>query len=138
MRSSNLDALPNILAFVRGVGGLEAERRMAEAFGGLRITVPRSAKPNFVLTKVVGQEVAAALCSLCGGEAILVPLGKWGEAAARRRKVLELVAEGHSANQIAARLKICTRTVFRIKRRARLHGNEAAQRPAERGRGPGR
>ena len=108
-----------ILARVAEVAGEEAARQLAKTFGGRTIYLPRAPGPDHPLARALGLEAACAVCRELGSGHLSVPKGVRELNAAKRRRVLELSAEGFSAGEIALMLDCTQRTVYRWRSRAR-------------------
>jgi len=95
--------------------GLEAALGLARARGGLRISVPRNPRAAPWLTQAMGEQGAALLCSLYGGELIDLPADpvSGNGQNARVRRIREALREGAlSANEIASMAAVTRRAVF--------------------------
>lgn len=102
------------LADVEAVAGAEAARRLAEAFGGRRLYLPREPGPHHPISACLGHAAALELCRAIGGFPLDVPLG-----AGRRAEILRLKAEGLGPLEIQRRVKCSRSTVFKVLREAR-------------------
>jgi DNA-binding NarL/FixJ family response regulator len=110
--------LPQILAEVAEIAGLDAALRLAQARGGRRLYVPQKPTPDFVAE--IGEPAALALSKLYANETISVPLGPTGAVKQAKRAVHEALARGLSAGDAARVAGVTERTVYnhRARRRA--------------------
>lgn len=116
----SFEGLPERLAEIAGIIGLEGALLLAEARGGARVSIPSNPKPDSPITQILGIERARLLAEYytAGGTSgeLLVPLGPSGSyLAARRaraRAIAALLDEGVSQEEIARRLHITSRAVL--------------------------
>lgn len=111
--------LPQLLAEIAEVAGLDAALALAAKRGGTEIYVPRRASEDHWLTATVGIEAADKICRQWSAERITLPLGPRGSAAKVRATVDRMIAEGRSTAEIALACGYTSRTVERRKRKAR-------------------
>lgn len=104
-----------------GVVGETAALRLLSAHGGTRIYVPGALSDGHWLIATMGEAAALALVGYLttggGGAAIDLPRGPTGHQAKQRARLAAAVEAGESANEVARRLGINRRTVFRAKAR---------------------
>ena len=112
---------PSLLCDVAAAGGEAAADRLATAFGGRVIYIPR--KPTPRLTSVVGLEAAAWLCRTYAGEYIRVPMGPRRRDVQNARRIQNLSDQGLSARTIAETVGVSERTVHRVRARCRSVGS---------------
>lgn len=127
MSAASFDGLPELLAEIADVAGLEAALALAEAKGGQRIYLPPYPKKNHWLVETIGQEAADKICahfrSVGGGgrataQEMIVPLGPSASVLKRARKILQEGLEaGLSVREAARRAGLHERTGFNAKRR---------------------
>lgn len=80
--------------------GFDAAVRLAEAFGGTPLYIPRNPKPDQKIARAVGMEVARKLAARWGGDAHDIPMAK----SARRAPIITAVAQGRLKKMEAARI----------------------------------
>ncbi|NVO16099.1 MAG: helix-turn-helix domain-containing protein [Rhodoplanes sp.] len=117
---------PGILGEIAEAVGEEAALKIREAFGGRRITLPgehslrTKVGSQTKLVEVVGIEVALKIADAIvptTGIYVNIPRGAT-EHLERRRAVLALSKDGLSVSNIAKRLGLTERTVYRIRQKA--------------------
>jgi hypothetical protein len=94
---------PELLALI----GEAALVRLAEAFGGTRLYVPRTIAPDSELVRAIGVEPAQRLCERLAPDVIKVPL-------ARELRARHYRAAGRSNARIASALGITERAVEKL------------------------
>lgn len=102
--------------------GLESALGLARARGGLRISVPRNPRAAPWIGEAMGEEGAALLCELYGGELIDLPADPVSGQGrnARARRLREAIREGAlSANEIAMMSSVTRPAVFKAKAQLR-------------------
>jgi hypothetical protein len=102
--------------------------RLAAAYGGRRIFVPDTLKPGHKLEQELGHELALAVVRLLGPGHIIVSQGPLAHGRRRALALARAVAEGGSANQVAAATGHHVRSVFRARAKLR-DGGEADDQP---------
>jgi hypothetical protein len=124
---------PGILGDIADAAGEDAALKVRNAFGGRRTRLPGRNKltsrtaERCRLVEVVGLDaalkIADALIPPMGSVYLDIPRGsrRWQD-----HEVLALSVDGFSANQIATRLGMTTRTVYRIRQRARRSPTSAS------------
>ncbi|GIX12034.1 hypothetical protein [Elioraea sp.] len=111
--------LPALLREVAERCGEAAALRLAEAWGGRYLHVPRRVSPDHPVARDVGLDVLAYLVEAYGDLGrIVVPLGPAARGA-RGEQIAPLVEVGATANEIAARTGLHVRDVHRWRRRLR-------------------
>ncbi len=118
-RSLPLSWLPPVYRDIAEAAGLEATLGLARAKGGARVYVPLDARIAPWLVQAMGEAGAAALVKLYGGEAIDLPTDPTSGQKERVRQIRKALAEGESANAVAARFRSSRRHMFWHKARAR-------------------
>lgn len=89
--------------------GAESARQLIEAFGGTRIFVPRQIGLDHEIAKAIGRDAAERMASLFHGATLTLPISS-----RRRRRVLELQAQGKTRQEIARQSGYHERQVYRI------------------------
>ncbi len=127
----SFDGLPERLAEIASVIGLEGALLIASARGGARLSIPSKVTPESPIAQIVGLERAQALSlhftSGHTAQEIEVPLGPTGARAQQVRAIWRLIEDGVSNEEIARRLRIASRTVRRHKAGARLRIRDRRQ-----------
>ncbi len=120
--------LPSLLREVADKFGIDPALRLAEAFGGQQVKLPRRARIDHTLARRVGLGVHAWLVEHYGGERITIPMGPRHpdkvRAAHRLAEVARLTAQGISTAEIARRLVIHERHVRDLRARAADDGRQ--------------
>jgi hypothetical protein len=112
--------LPQLMAVACEAGGMDAVARLAQAFGGQRIYIPKeTCPPNHPLVVVAGQDVADGLVEGFGGGLVEFPRGG---VTLRLYLAAGLFAAGKSDNQVADALDITYRAARRLKKRLKGRG----------------
>lgn len=117
--------LPESLADVALIIGLEATLKLSERFGGIRISIPR---PDYLtedhpLARTVGLEAARKLAKLCVGQRLSVPRAVKAIRRARDR-ALRRDYVSMSASQCARKYRMTERRVYSIVARTPEHQQE--------------
>lgn len=89
--------------------GEDGARKLAEAFGGRRLSVPRQPGAAHPITVAIGPEGAAKLASTYHGHGIDVPMLH-----ARRERISELDRAGLSRSEIARKVRVTERRVYQV------------------------
>lgn len=122
--------LPDLLARIAEVAGIDAAIAVARAKGGTKAYFPLQPNAGHWLVEAVGATAAAAICrdlvSGVKGAEIDVPFGPTGSWAEIRRRVAELDRAGHSAPSIARACGITERSVRRSRARRRGDPNQGS------------
>ena len=103
-----------VLDEIAEVIGEEATLNLAWRFRGLRLYVPKDPGTNPDIAKAIGARRATLLCDTYYRMTIYIPARE-----AIARAVLALDATGMTKRQIAAKLHILERQVYRILKQAR-------------------
>ncbi len=120
----SLSWLPRLYAEIAAEAGLDAVLGLARAKGGQRIYVPLDARIAPWLVEAMGEKGAAALVAMYGGEAIDLPTNPVGGQKERVRAIRKALADGESANAVAARFRSSRRHMFWHKARMRETDDE--------------
>lgn len=118
-----MSTLPGILADVERATSSETALQLLSACGGQVITL--SAAENSTLVKAVGVEAAAAIVKEVGGGRVAIPMAHARGQRARRIQAARLLAQGATANEVAAAADMHERTARRV--RARMKKSQADQ-----------
>jgi len=118
LRGSLMEGLPPVLADLAEIIGLGAALRLAEAYGGTEIYVPRTPGPDHPVAQVIGLEAARRLGEYLGtptsGGRIEVPKGDALSRSRRNRAIVAAVVQGASKQQVARQHGLTTRWVRRL------------------------
>lgn len=107
--------LPEVIADIAEVAGIDAAMAIAHAKGGHEVFIPAHAKPQpHWLAEIVGLDAAVKICDFYrvndNGTKLVIPMAS----AARRKEVWFKALQGDTpVNQIASQLGVHRRTVFR-------------------------
>jgi hypothetical protein len=108
----NLSWLPPLYREIAEHAGLEPTLGLARAKGGQRVYVPLDARIAPWLVQAMGEDGAAALVKMFGGEAIDLPGDPSAGQKARVRRIRQMIAQGESANAVAAAVGSSRRHIF--------------------------
>lgn len=107
----------DLLAEIEAVIGVDAAQVLVHAYGGTVIYIPGKAYSNHPFNVLIGVEAFAKLANHFRvgetGIRILMPMGRNAKIRECGDKILRLSGEGISTQEIAKRLKIHVRTVYR-------------------------
>lgn len=107
--------------------GAELARKLRDAFGGIRLYIPRQPPRSHRLAHALGFDTARRLGELFGGETIVLPRGKSAAERARdRQAILKLRDEGQPPAAIARALGCTERWVYRVLADSRGGGRRGA------------
>ncbi|MFT0861685.1 hypothetical protein [Ancylobacter sp. G4_0304] len=118
----------DLFAEIAEVIGLPAAVKLAEARGGTRIMVPAKAGDGHWLVQLLGRETAEQLFAhfrehgpegVPRGRLVDLPRGPTGSLATARRRMVEALESGVSADRAARMSGMTRRSAFRIKKRIR-------------------
>ncbi len=100
------------LAELMGIGPVLA---LVGQYGGRdHLQVPRHAKPDHKLTKLIGQEAADKLCEYWGGDRLYIPKADVAMRCIRDQDIVRRYDEGERVNDLAAEYGITARRVWDI------------------------
>jgi DNA-binding NarL/FixJ family response regulator len=114
----DMEGLPEVLRTVAEEISLPVALRLAAELGGTRIWVPERPRPDSALAQAMGQETAERICAVLGPGKITIPLGPNATHAHRAQRIVELLEEGLSHNEVARAVGVHVRTVERHASRA--------------------
>jgi hypothetical protein len=111
--------LPQVLAEIAEVAGLDAALKLAEKRGGTEVYIPLSAADDHWLVELVGRDAADAICAYFQhGVKVTLPAGPRGSLAKIRATAERMIAERRPTSEIALACGYTLRGVW--KRKARL------------------
>jgi len=113
-----IDALPKSLADVAERCGMAAAAALVQHFGGGRVWIPRTWRPEHPLN-VIGEEQARELCAFIGPQILDIPKSLLTPEA-RYNLILELGGQGTIQRDIARQLGLTARTIRRDLKQAGL------------------
>ena len=127
--------LPQMLAEIAEVAGLDAALALAAARGGTQVWIPRRVGPKHWLVEAVGLAAAQAICAhFCVTDAdghavgrlrMLIPQGPTGVLAQARQRLARELATGNTGVRSAARKAgLSERAAWRMK--AKLRGGQTS------------
>lgn len=112
--------LPALLVEIAEIVGLPAALKLAQAKGGQQVFIPNKIPEEHWLAQLIGRAEAQRLADYftheIGAKGIPIPKAETIRHRRRMALVKKLLAEGRSANDIAARADLTRRDVFRKKR----------------------
>lgn len=114
--------LPALIREIADIVGLPAALKLAEAKGGQQIFIPNVVPADHWLVDLIGKTAANALSAYFThetGEHLQIPKAEILRHRSRLTMVKTLLAEGRSANDIAAMADLSRRDVFRKKKQLR-------------------
>lgn len=121
-----IDLLPGAIRPVAEICGFDDVEKLIEAFGGMRLYVPRAGVLMSVASRC-GAAVAEALSQCYGGECVVLPVARTLKAAQRRAMIS---SDTRNANEIAREHGISVGSVYRL--RGKRPGPAALPAPAKR------
>lgn len=107
-----------------GLIGVDAALALCRAYGGIALYIPKAVKPNNALAQIVGPAALRVLSTVYGGEVVAVPNRR--KAAPRKNKILEMLAAGTPAREIALRLDVTQRYVEYVATMGRPKGQQGS------------
>ncbi len=112
-----MQKLPILLKEIAEETSLKSAMEFAMEFGGQRIHIPKPQNmEKSKLFEKIPLEVMIMLCDRYAGETIEVPAWSARSLKARRARIIKLLKEGKSLNQIAKETGATIRTVSNIKK----------------------
>lgn len=106
--------LPDILERIAQAAGEDAALLVAKEWGGRYLYIPRAFRPTHRLCQLIGEERARAMWDAIGHGMVMVPMGPYSGAAARREIAARALDAGKSQPQAAKVAGVHLRTVERI------------------------
>lgn len=107
--------LPSILQDMAELIGLPATLKLVEAYGGVRLYIPKRFDPDHPLVKLVGHAHAAKLCESYGGELHFdIPRAVAATRAARDARMRNDRALGATHRELALRYVLTERQIRNI------------------------
>lgn len=100
-----------------GLIGNDAAQALCSTRGGVTLYVPKLADESGEIAKTIGAPALRKLAQVYGGEVIVVPNRR--KAGPRKGKILDMLAQGTSARDIALRLDVTQRYVEYLAKSAR-------------------
>lgn len=102
--------------------GYTATTMLVFWFGGASLFVPREAREEHAIARIIGMPAYRRLVAMFGGESVWIPAARAPQAEARARSVLRLLAAGRTAHEIANEVGITKRRVEQIRKRLVAEG----------------
>ncbi|MAZ33403.1 MAG: hypothetical protein CMO06_09690 [Thalassospira sp.] len=110
----DIDQLPQTAAEISEIVGIDAALRLVDAWGGVRIYVPRQIPDDHLLISTLGREEAELLAEHYGGETILIPRCLAALRAVRNARICRERSEGHGIAVLALRYRLTERQVYAV------------------------
>lgn len=107
-----------------GLIGPDAALALCRAYGGVALYIPKNIKADSDLARIVGLAALRVLATVYGGEVVTVPNRR--KAAPRKGKILEMLAAGTPAREIALRLDVTQRYVEYVATVGRPKGRQGS------------
>lgn len=118
--------LPGLLGEIAEVAGLAAALAIADAKGGTQVDIPRRARSDHWLVRLVGQETADRICDhftitdadgrTRGARGVMIPRGPMGLMAKAKRRLADELRAGTSVREAALRSGLSERTAWTVKK----------------------
>lgn len=106
--------LPQTIAEISEIVGIDATLRLVEAWGGVRLYVPRQMPEDHLLVSTLGREEAELLAEHYGGETILISRCLAAVRAVRNTRIQKDRENGVSIALLALRHSLTERQVYSI------------------------
>lgn len=126
------DQPTNLLDDIERVLGSDDFAKFMNAFAGQRVyfSRPERLRPKSALVLALGWDAARRLCAFVTtpdiGEHLSIPTDDYSsfveDVRNRRATGMQMLIDGASTNEVAARLNACQRTVFRWRKKLRDRG----------------
>ncbi|WP_434147942.1 Mor transcription activator family protein [Methylocaldum gracile subsp. desertum] len=115
----DVEQLPRVLQEIASLVGPENAVKIARAYGGVRLYVPRRMKPDHPLAELVGFENARALSTAFGGLPHFdIPQVYRLLLEARNRAILKDRSQGMSVRELALKYRLTEKHVHNIQKTA--------------------
>jgi len=98
--------------------GVDIAKKIVKAYGGTRLYIPQTVKPDHPLAVMIGFDNAVKLGQYFFGERVIIPK-RYNSMDYIRSAVPKLYNKGWKVRDIALAMDCCERTVFSILRRKR-------------------
>lgn len=95
----------------------EVAATLAKEYGGIRIYIPKIAKPNHSLAKLIGLEALQTIIKEIGYGHLVIPAKCYRGAGVKSQIIAKLLEQGLSARTIALLANCCERTVWLYKKK---------------------
>ena len=92
---------------------------LSERFGGTTTYIPKRGREKSPLASVLDAGSFSALSATFGGENVAIPTARSIRCVIRNREILELLASGWSTRNVALKVGMSQREIFRIAQLAR-------------------
>lgn len=115
MRDEEHSQLPEALADLVREIGWEAARKLTKKYGGVRLYMPMTVKPEHPITMLIGMEAALKLSALCGGErGTALPKSDAFVRTLRNNTIRARRAQGESARTLALDYALTESMIYQI------------------------
>lgn len=111
-------------AELAGIIGNDAAQTLCSTRGGVTLYVPKLMDEHGELAKIIGVPALRLLSRVYGGEMVVVPNRR--KDGPRKSKILDMLAAGTSARDIALRLDVTQRYVEYLARSGRLKARQCS------------
>lgn len=105
--------LPQKLAEIAEVVGIEAALKMSEAWPGQRVYVPKTVSSEDALALHIGLKLARKLAEVYGGETVVVPMASMRRRQILRFKALEKYEAGATASEVSREFGVHLFSLYR-------------------------
>lgn len=100
-----------------GLIGNDAAQAMCSTFGGVTLYVPKRVDENGKIARIIGVPALRKLVEVYGGECIITPNRR--KDGPRKNSIMDMLAQGKSARDIALNLDVTQRYVEYLAKSAR-------------------
>jgi len=105
--------LPGILLEISELIGMAATLKLVAKYGGVRLYVPKTLRPDHDLVEIIGRELAEEIKQRFGGEVLEIPKATLANAALRNISIRQEY-EFLSQRQLALKYNTTERNIRRI------------------------
>lgn len=134
MSIDSFDGLPEPLDVIADAAGLDAALKLADAYGGTRVSFPARVSDDHWLSQLVGLEAAKAICKemaqispggrMRGAGEIVIPRGPANHYAKARARFNQLREEELSVRKAARIVQVHEQTGFRWEKSRKTDNNQ--------------
>jgi hypothetical protein len=134
MSIDSFDGLPEPLDVIADAAGLDAALKLADAYGGTRVSIPARVSDDHWLAQLVGLEAAKAICKemaqisaggrMRGAGEIVIPRGPANHYAKAKAQFYQHRKEGLSVRKAARMVQVHEQTGFRWEKSRKADDNQ--------------